>query len=182
MSEVRTKRLLLRPVVDGDLASLHAILRNPEVMRYWATLPHQDVQQTRDWIVSNRAEIIAGTEIEFVVEFDGRLIGRVAIWQSEEIGYLFDPAYWHRGFAREAVTGLLDVAFSDRGWTKVTAEVDPRNTSSLRLLEQLGFHWTDFQANAYCVGDRWMDSLGLALQKADWLARRQGRANPADEH
>jgi RimJ/RimL family protein N-acetyltransferase len=180
--QFKTERLLLRPVVDGDLALLHAILRNPEVMRYWPTLPHEDLQQTRDWMLSNRAEIIAGTEIECVVEFEGQLIGRVAIWQSEEIGYLFDPAYWHRGFAREAVGAILTVAFSERCWTQVTAELDPRNASSLRLLEQLGFQWTSFQANAYAVGDRWMDSLGLALQKSDWLARQQGDASHIISH
>jgi RimJ/RimL family protein N-acetyltransferase len=165
---LKTDRLILRPIGDDDLAAMHAMLSDPQTMRYWSTLPHTELQQTRDWIAANQAAVDAGTAIIFGAEFDGRLIGRGAFWDGNEIGYLFDRAYWGRGFAREAMTAMIDHAFANRDWADIFADVDPRNVASVALLERLGFQRSDYKANTYCIGGEWSDSVYLTLLRNNW--------------
>jgi RimJ/RimL family protein N-acetyltransferase len=48
------------------------------------------------------------------------------------------PAYWGRGFAREAATALIDFAFESLGWEAVQASADAPNEASLGLMRRLG--------------------------------------------
>ena len=40
MVTIRTDRLLLRRATMDDLPAIHAILSDPQGMRYWSSLPH----------------------------------------------------------------------------------------------------------------------------------------------
>ena len=42
-----------------------------------------------------------------VVTLDGALIGKLGCWRLPEIGFLFDPAQWGRGYAAEAMTAFI---------------------------------------------------------------------------
>ncbi len=58
MAELQTARLRLRAAREDDLADLHAVLGDPEAMRFWSTPAHQDLQTTRAWL----QDMIAATE------------------------------------------------------------------------------------------------------------------------
>lgn len=55
-----------------------------------------------------------------------------------EIGYLFDPRVWRRGFAREAVGAMVDHLYQN-GAASFEAVIDIRNTASKALVSSLGF-------------------------------------------
>lgn len=168
--EFRTERLLLRPARASDLEPMHAILGDPRAMAYWSSTPHEDIGKTRDWLASMIA--IQPTEGEdFIVEFEGRLIGKAGLWRFPDIGFIFHPDFWGRGFAQEALTLVLDRAFAVHGLPKVDADVDPRNAGSLKLLERLGFRETGRAERTWHVGDQWCDSVYLELDPAGWRSR-----------
>jgi len=56
-----------------------------------------------------------------------------------EVGYSILPQYQGRGYATEAVSGLLSWAFAHAEVSRVIAETLPNNERSIRLLEKLGF-------------------------------------------
>ena len=66
---------------------------------------------------------------DFIVELDGRLIGKAGLWRFPEIGFILHPDHWGRGFAREALGFVIDRAFDVHGLPKVDADVDPRNAT-----------------------------------------------------
>ena len=72
---LRTARLLLRPARASDLDDLFAIMSDPETMRFWSTDPHPDPGTT----VPVLERMIAAGERghDFVIELDGRAVGRV---------------------------------------------------------------------------------------------------------
>lgn len=165
--EFRTERLLLRSARAEDLEPLHAILSDPRAMSYWSSPAHEDIGKTRDWLASMMA--IAPTEGEdFMVEFNGQLIGKAGLWRFPEIGFIVHPNHWGRGFAREALTFVVDRAFGVHGLPKITADVDPRNEASLRLLDRLGFRETARAARTWLVGSEWCDSVYLELDRLGW--------------
>jgi RimJ/RimL family protein N-acetyltransferase len=56
-----------------------------------------------------------------------------------EIGYAIDPAYRRQGYARAALTALLDRATREPSVRRVRASVRPDNVASRALLESFGF-------------------------------------------
>lgn len=172
-AEIQTGRLALRPIRDDDLDALHAMLSDIAVMRYWSSLPHESLAQTRDWIAANRDAVAAGTAIEYGVAYRDRLIGRGILWNGNELGYIFDKAHWGQGFASEAIAAMIDQAFATQSWDEITADIDPRNRASEKLLLRLGFRPTSYQERTFCIGGEWSDSQYFALSRDDWLARRK---------
>ena len=169
--EFRTERLLLRSARADDLEPLHAVLSHPRAMAYWSSTPHEDIQQTRDWLASMIA-IQPSEGEDFMVEVDGQLIGKAGLWRFPEIGFIFHPDHWGHGYAAEALTFVLDRAFDVHGLEKIDADVDPRNHSSLNLLKRLHFRETGRAERTWHVGGQWCDSVYLALNAADWRNSR----------
>jgi RimJ/RimL family protein N-acetyltransferase len=162
---LRTQRLILRRPRSDDVTAMHAILRDPMAMRYWSTLPHTEVAETEAWVAKTIDAINAGRCDDFVVEQDGLLIGKAGLWNRNEIGFLFSPAVWGKGYAREALRAVIDHAFRDRGHEEIRAEADPRNERCLRLLTRLGFRETGRAERTYHIGGEWSDSVYLTLTK-----------------
>lgn len=60
---------------------------------------------------------------------------------------------------------LIARAFQHHGWDHITAEIDPRNERSRRLLLGLGFAETGFAEKTIKVGDQWVDSADFHLDR-----------------
>jgi len=60
-----------------------------------------------------------------------------------EIGYTLMPAQQGKGYATEAVHALIETLFVKYGKRRIIASADPSNTSSVRLLERVGFQRID---------------------------------------
>jgi RimJ/RimL family protein N-acetyltransferase len=157
-----TLRLTLRRVTMGDVPAMHAIFADAEVMRYWSRLPHTDLAETEAWVAKTAAAVESGHADDFVVLHDGLVIGRVGIWQNNELGVIFARSAWGKGFAREAIEGLIKRS-QVRGMTSIIADIDPRNVRVARFLEKFGFRQTGAAKNTYKIGDIWTDSVYLTL-------------------
>lgn len=164
MTEILTARLRLRPARADDLEPFHAILSDPRAMAYWSSPPHADRAETRDWLDATMA-IPAGEGEDFAVEYAGAVIGKAGLYRFPEIGFIFHPDHWGRGYAAEALTPVIDRAFAVHGLPAIEADVDPRNAASLRLLGRLGFVETGRSARTWCVGGVWCDSVYLRLAR-----------------
>lgn len=160
---LKTDRLILRRARMEDLADLHRVLSTPAVMRFWATPEHETLEETRAFLA---AMIDGGSESDdFVVERDGRVIGKAGAWKLPELGYLLHPDHWRQGIAREALTAVITHLFATHDVPALTADVDPRNIASLRLLESLGFQETGRAEKTIRWRDEWSNSIYLALPR-----------------
>ena len=158
---IHTQRLLLRRARPDDLGPLHAMMSDAETMRYWSTPPHADIARTREYLDAMIAAPADASD-DFVVEQDGRMIGKLGAWRLPEVGYLIGRPHWGQGYATEAMAAFVTHAFAHRT-DHLTADVDPRNTASLALLARTGFRETGRAANTWCVGGEWCDSVYLRL-------------------
>ncbi|MEO7018804.1 MAG: GNAT family N-acetyltransferase [Ktedonobacteraceae bacterium] len=55
------------------------------------------------------------------------------------LAYIFFPAFWRQGYAKEGCGRILNLLFDDYHIQKVVAEIDMRNMASIKLIESLGF-------------------------------------------
>lgn len=137
-----TERLLMRPLRVDDADALFAAYNDAELMRYWSSGPHADVAETRAYLAP-RFDKDDWRSWAITLRSDDRVIGTVSAGQRRagvvEIGYLLARSAWGRGYAREAVSGLIDLLLRDEGNRRVFADTDPDNVASNALLSALGF-------------------------------------------
>lgn len=167
MTVIVTPRLRLRHARPDDLVDMHAVLSDPRATRWWSTPPHASLNETRVWLESMIAGNAAGAD-DFVIERDGRVIGKAGFWRLPEIGYILHPDHWGQGLAAEAVGAVIDHVFSARSVPLLTADVDPANAASIRLLERLRFVKTGFAERTWNIGGEWKDSLFYGLTHEAW--------------
>lgn len=185
-SEIRigTSRLDLRPLAVGDEPPLFAIHSDPEFMRYGSSVPWESIEQASSLIASDRREMAEGNHIRLgiVQRADGRLIGTCSLFKFDEqcrraeLGYGIARDCWRKGFMTEAVSALIDFAFSTLNLNRLEADIDPRNTASGRSLERLGFLMEGLLRERWIVGGEVSDSAVYGLLAKDW---RKSRASVA---
>jgi RimJ/RimL family protein N-acetyltransferase len=161
---LETPRLILRRLASYDAPALHEMLSDAETMRFWSTVPHVEMAETEAWVAESVAATARGDAHDFAVLRDGKVVGRVAFWMGNEIGFLFHRSVWGQGVAREAVGALLRYGFETLNFASVRADVDPGNIRSLTLLERLGFKRTGTAERTFKIGETWVDSVYLELK------------------
>lgn len=102
---------------------------------------------------------------EFLIEFEGRVIGEVGAFPLPHFGFILHPDFWRRGFAFEAASATVRHIMEARAVESLVADVDPRNGESVSLLEKLGFRKTGETKRALCVGGEWVDSAYYCLNR-----------------
>jgi len=169
LDRIVTDRLVLRPARLDDAGALHAVFIRPEAMTWWSSPPHETLDQTRAWLDSMIAHQHSG--LDFLIERDGQVIGKAGFFAAPDIGYILHPDHWGQGLAREAVVAVLDRLFALTDHAEATADVDPDNAASIRLLESLGFRRTGFAERTWNVGGEWKNSYFYAVSREEWLGR-----------
>lgn len=111
--------------------------------------------------------------IDFVIclKPDEAPIGKIGVWQGDEIGFVLARSEWHKGLAKEALVKMLPYLFDVRNFASISADVDPRNQASIGLLKRFGFEESGYEENTLKVGDEWVHSLYLRLRREQWYAR-----------
>ncbi len=168
-----SERLILRRTRIEDAAALHEAYRDVDLMRWWSCAPHADLAETIAYLAP-RGDTPAWCGWTITLAADGRVIGTVAATERRpgvaEIGYLLVRSAWGHGYAREAVTRLLDWLIHDEGMRRISADVDPDNAASIALLCHLGFQREGLLRGEWQTHIGVRDSVILGLLAAEWRA------------
>jgi RimJ/RimL family protein N-acetyltransferase len=174
-----TERLRLRLQAATDVDDIYAWKSDPDVARYqlYEPLSREDViRRVAEAAVRSRLET-SGDWIELAIELtaERRVIGSIYFTLAQdsgaEIGWALTAAYHGRGYAAEAATAVLELAFGRLGLHRVYAELDPRNAASIRLCSRLGMrHEAEFLENMWFKGE-WADTGVYAVLAREWAAR-----------
>jgi RimJ/RimL family protein N-acetyltransferase len=176
---LRTTRLVLRPLSPQDAEPLFAIYSDPEFTRYWSSLPWRSLEEATDYIERDRQQRAAGQclRLGIFLQATRELVGTCSLFnlnlpcRRAELGYGIARAHWRRGYQFEAVSVLIRFAFAELGFHRLEADVDPRNISSLRSLEKLGFVREGLMRERWIVGEEISDSAIFGLLARDWASR-----------
>jgi len=183
-SEIRTSRLLLRPLSEDDFEKATSLRQREGVARYLLWEVHEQEQGEEPFAGRRSRHRLErdGDGLVFAVELvdaegdRGRVIGDVSVFLKSaasaqvEVGWVFHPAVHGRGYATEAAEALLRLCFETLGAHRVVAELDPRNEASARLCDTLGMRREGhFRENVF-ADDAWRDSCIHALLYREWVA------------
>lgn len=134
MLRIRTERLLLRDFLPGDRLSYQA---DPRYLEHYEETPDEAAirAQARAW-ASEEPRL----RYQLAVVLEGQLIGCVGARGDEggcfELGAELDPGHWGRGYATEAMRGLLD--WLGPRVRALSAETAPGNERAHRLAARFG--------------------------------------------
>lgn len=171
---VTTPRLVLRRARPEDADSLFAY-RGLRAVDRWLTQRFTDAEEWR----AHHADPgrLAAT---LVVEHAGEVVGDLYLavrdgWgqrdvvdrprpDEAEIGWALSPSHQGRGYATEAVQGLLRVCFEDLGLRRVVANAFLANEPSWRLMERVGMRREGVGVRDSLHRDLgWVDGVTYAL-------------------
>lgn len=160
---IETQRLILRGWRESDIAPLHAMGQDPEVMRYLGPpLSIDAAREGHDRMVACQA---AHGYCFWAVErrADGAFIGFCGIKPGDsflagetEIAWRLARDAWGQGYAHEAAEASLAWGWANLAIPRVTAITVPANTRSWGLMERLGMTRVvggDFDRPDLAVGD-----------------------------
>ena len=87
------------------------------------------------------------------------------------IGWVLNPQFQGKGYAAEAASRVLTLAFDEVGSHRVVAELDPRNTASASLCTRLGMRLEGHFVHSGIVEGEWADLAVYAILDVEWNAR-----------
>ncbi len=172
---IRTARLELRPLRETDVAPLFEIHSDPKAMRYWdASIWKNDgrgrAMVARDLALTTKDYLRLGIELAA----SGKLLGTCALWginaqcRRAEIGYILGSRGWGQGYMHEALSALLEYAFTELNLNRVEADTDPRNERSVRALDRLKFSKEGLFRERCIVDGEISDAAMYGLLRRDW--------------
>jgi RimJ/RimL family protein N-acetyltransferase len=170
-------RVRLRPLLPTDADGIFAVFSNSEVMRYWSTPPLPNRVDAEQLIAEIINDVASGKMMKWAIarKSDDLAIGTATLFNPDlnngraELGYALGRDFWGQGLMAEALQTLLNYAFEGLELRRLEADVDPRNTASIRTLERLGFKREGYLRERWHVAGEIQDALFYGLLKREWI-------------
>jgi RimJ/RimL family protein N-acetyltransferase len=136
---LRTDRLVVRAVTPDDVEAIVVLLTDPDVRRHLGGPVDDDtVAAVRAGPIGQRWGVFGIVDVS-----TSELVGTVSLDRERdgelEISYQLLHQRWGAGLASEAVSAVIDWAWSTTQDRSVIAVTQAANERSVRLLDRLGF-------------------------------------------
>lgn len=103
--------------------------------------------------------------------YEDRIIGSISLsnivrgaFQSCHLGYRMDGSLVNRGLMTEGVQAMIDYAFGVMELHRIEANIMPRNTASLKVVEKLGFYEEGLALKYLKIHGVWEDHIHMVLR------------------
>ncbi len=157
MSELETRRTILRRLTLQDAEALQGIMGDPEVMRFVGNNKPISLERTRALIEKTLTHFADhGCGFYAVIEkASGRFVGYSGFTLKNpdvpELGYGFEKASWGKGLGWETASAVVEFLRTHFNFRRICATVDPANTASVRILQKLGMKRSERRLDEYCL-------------------------------
>lgn len=142
VDKIETERLLLRGIDETDAESIVLWRSDPEVYKYFKS-PHRiSIEEHLEWYRERYLNDESRFDWICIEKGGGRKIGVFGISKGTnevEVNYLLSPEAQHKGYATEAIKGLIGYTRSTWNCNRIKAEIHGDNKSSIALIKRLGF-------------------------------------------
>ena len=178
---LETERLLLRRFTESDVANLHDLHGDPEVMRFingGRGVPRDVIRNETLPRFLRAYERFEGFGVWAAIERStGEFVGWFEFYpwkdvspEEVELGYRLRRSAWGKGYATEGSRALIRKGFTELGVQRVVAETMTVNAASRRVMEKAGLKYVRTFHQEWperIEGDEHGD-VEYALTKAEW--------------
>lgn len=135
-TEIKTKRMTLRPMSDGEIEALMEHIDSDELRGAYSEMLDGCKQDPENRIWYAPWKMVLTDSQEFVGDLCFKGPSKK---HSVEIGYGVQPEYEGYGYTTEALQAMTQWAFEQKDVVFIEAETAPDNRASQRVLEKCGF-------------------------------------------
>ncbi|MDN3612388.1 GNAT family N-acetyltransferase [Vibrio ostreicida] len=175
-------KLAIQLIQQSDLGDIIAMLDDERVNRYLFFAPADErfYRQYFHSILENTAASIANgswpDNPTFIIrDQHGRYMGMTAVTQvpllsgNHEVGYQLPAHAWGLGIATQACQMMTNIAFTELGSHKISADCFASNTGSYKTLEKCGYVLEGRQHQYYQSNNGFDDKLYYGLTVKQYL-------------
>ena len=171
---IKTDRLLIRNFEPNDWKALYEYTSNPEVMHYLPETVFSE-EDAKNFIEKNTAG--KAEKFPVVLLEENKLIGHIVFFKyfgehTYEIGWVFNPDYYNKGYASEAAYAVLKYGFETMKLHRIIATCQPENTGSYRVMEKVGMRREGFFKKCIPHGNEWWDEFYYAILFEEWMQNK----------
>ncbi len=177
---IETERLVIRCYQPEDAAMMHSSITDSiDHLRPWVPFAREQPREL-SWMISTirsfRGQFDLGQNAVYAIfdKDETEQLGGTGLHNrigrdAREIGYWINVRHVNQGYATEAVSALIKVAFDIEQLLRLEIRCAPGNLASRRIPERLGFqheltlkdHFTDLEGKP-------MDTMVWSLSKRDY--------------
>lgn len=167
---IKTERLIIRNFELDDWKEVHEYTSQKSVMKYMpeGVLTEKD---TKELINRNMGD--SAKKFPVILADEDSLIGHVEFFKyfgehTYEIGWVFNPEYYNKGYASEAASAILKYGFEILKLHRIVATCQPENIPSYRVMEKIGMRREGYFKKCIPHGDQWWDEYYYAILEEEW--------------
>ena len=147
---LETERLILRRFVESDAeAMFRNWVNDADVTKYLTWQPHGSIDVTRKISLSDisKYENLTHYQWAIVSKSLSEPIGGINVVKIDEmcncieIAYRLGKAWWHQGYASEALSSVIKFLFEQVGANRIAAAHDTRNPNSGKVMLKCGMRY-----------------------------------------
>lgn len=145
---LETTRLILRPFVVNDIEDMYYNWAcDEEVTRYLTWKEHKDINRTSLavalWVKSYNEKEFYNWVIQD--KKNKKIMGSICLFSVDnynencEVGYCLGKKFWNKGIMYEALIKVIDFAFCEIGFERISARRHLGNLASGRVMKKCKF-------------------------------------------
>lgn len=153
MTILETERLVVRQLTTDDAEFILRLVNEPSFIANIGDRGIRSLEQASNYLLDGPIKSYQrhGYGPYLVALRDSMVpVGMCGLLKRDQLddadlGYAFLPEYHSRGLAFEAASATLEFAHHSLGITRLLGLVSPGNSASIRLLERLGFVFSEMR-------------------------------------
>ncbi|HDX9671278.1 TPA: GNAT family N-acetyltransferase [Bacillus cereus] len=162
---IEAERLLIRKFESKDWEAVHEYTSDSNVMKYIPEGVFTE-EDTRNFVNKNMGENAKNFPVILIDE--NILIGHIVFHKyfgehTYEIGWVFNPKYFNKGYASEAAQATLKYGFKEMKLHRIIATCQPENIPSYRVMEKIGMMREGYFRKCIPHGNEWWDEYYYAI-------------------
>lgn len=138
--------IVIEPIREQNFGDLALLLTCDEVLiqslvsgkRSRTATASELFEDIQKWQTDNNAN-------SYVIKLGNKSIGLISLSHQKNtqvrVGYWLASSEWNKGYTTEAFVQIIEIA-KQRGFTKLSASIDPFNIASKRIWDNLGAHFS----------------------------------------
>lgn len=167
---IATERLIIRKFTYEDWRCVHEYTSDFNVMKYMPEGVFSE-EYSKEFVIKNSSENARNFPV--LLKKDQTLIGHIEFHKyfgehTYEIGWVFNPKYYNKGYASEASYSILKYGFETMKLHRIIATCQPENIPSYRVMEKIGMRREGFFKKCIPQGNEWWDEYYYALLDEEW--------------
>jgi [ribosomal protein S5]-alanine N-acetyltransferase len=167
---IKTNRLWIRCFESLDWQAIYEYTSDKSVMKYIPEGVFTE-EAAKEFVQKNMGNNAKNFPVVLLDE--NIVIGHIVFHpyfgeHTYEIGWVFNPKYYRKGYASEAAKAILGFGFDKIKLHRIIATCQPENIASYRVMEKIGMRREGYFKKCIPSGSEWWDEYYYAILEEEW--------------